>query len=128
MANILSLTNTTASPVTIPASASPTTLVTYLLGENNYQAVEINSTIVVNGAAGSTAQSIIFEFKFNGVVQESLTKNIFAAANQEYPITFVAMAKVNGKGTLTLTVRANGGTADVNTNVVVQNAYILGHY
>jgi len=127
MANVLSLTNVTGSPVTVPATGAPATLITYQVGENNYQALEIKFTATLTTAAGSTAQSIIVEFKFGGVVFESISTTTRAAAS-DLPLHFNAMARLNGKGALTVTLRANGGSADANSSLTIQNTYILGHY
>lgn len=137
MASILSISNTRSTPVTIPASASPTTLVTFNVGENNYQAVEVDSTVTITTAAGSTSQAIIFEMRVNGTVipattgQAGIIKNIVAAGavgtlDTVTPIRIIA--KVNNRASVTLTVRANGGTADTNTTVTVQTAYALAHF
>lgn len=137
MASILSISNTRSTAVTIPASASPTTLVTFNVGENNYQAVEVDSTVTITTAAGSTPQAIIFEMRVNGTVipattgQAGIIKNIVAAGavgtlDTVTPIRIIA--KVNNRASVTLTVRANGGTADTNTTVTVQTAYALAHF
>lgn len=127
MANILSISNVTGTPVPTPATGAPATLITYALGENNYQAIEIKAMLLLTTTASSTPQTIIVELKFGGVVLENFVKTITAAVTETY-IQLDWMARINGKGNLTVTLRANGGTADANTNITVQNTYILGHY
>ncbi len=125
MANILSLSNTTGSPVTIPVAASPATLITYSLGENNYQAIEITATILLTTAGTSTAQDVTFEFKSGATVLETIIKKSKAAVD-DHILSLDLMTKVNSKAVLTLTVKA--AAADANTSATVQNTYILAHY
>jgi hypothetical protein len=125
MANILSLSNTTGSPVTVPVAASPATIATYALGENNYQAIEFNVTILMVTAGTSTAQDVTFEFKNGATVMETIIKKSKAAVD-DHLLHLSLMAKMNAKATITLTVKA--AAADANTSVTVQNTYILGHY
>lgn len=126
MANVLSLTQQTGSPVTIPASGSPSTLLTYQASENNYQAIEIKTTVLIITAGGSVAQDLSFEFKVNGVTKEMIIKKAKAAVD-DHVLHLNYLDRINGKSAITLTVRGLT-SADAGTNVTVQNVYILGHY
>lgn len=128
MANILSLSNTSGSPVTVPANGSPSVLSTLLVGENNYQAIELEAMLTLTTAGGSAAQSIEFDFRIDGVVQKTYTKNTTAAASTT-PYNIKWMARVNKKCTITLTLKAaSGGAVDANTNAVVNALYAQGHF
>ena len=126
MANILSLTNVTGTPTSLPASGAPATLITYSLGENNYQAVELNAMINLVTTAATVGANVIYEFKSGATVLETITKAVTAVANDQV-ITIALMAKINGKATLTLTVRSSSA-ADATVVSTVNNTYIMGHY
>lgn len=128
MANILSLSNTSGLAVTVPANASPATLATLQVGENNYQGIELEAALTLTHGGTSTAQNVEFDFRIDGVVQKTYTKNILASTGIT-PHLLKWLVKVNKKCTLTLTLKvASGGAADANTNVVVNAFYAQGHF
>lgn len=128
MTNILSLSNTSGNPVTVPATASPATLATLTVGENNYQAIELSSMVTITTAGTSTAQNIDIDFRIDGVVSKTFALNTLAAVHVR-PTNLQWMVKVNKKCTLTMTLKASsGGAADANSNVVVNSFYAEGHF
>ncbi len=126
MGNILSLTNVTGTPTSLPASGAPATLITYSVGENNYQAIQVIATINLVTTAGTVGANVIYELKSGATVIETITKAVTAVANDQV-ITINLMAKLNAKATLTLTVRSSSA-ADATVVSTVNNAYIIGHY
>ena len=126
MANILSLSNVTGTPTSLPASGAPATLITYAVGENNYQAIEVKAMINLVTTSGTVAANVIYELKTGATVLETITKAVTAVANDQV-ITMNLMAKLNAKATLTLTVRCSSA-ADATVVSTVNNTYILGYY
>jgi hypothetical protein len=127
MANVLSNSITTGTPVTVPAAGAPATISTLKVGENNYQALEILSTVsMVNTGGATVAQDVAFDIRWNGVVVETIPKTNAAAAGQ-FLIPIMCLLKKNGKGTLTVTVRGLT-SADATSSVTSLNFFVMGHY
>ena len=126
MANILSLSNVTGTPTSLPISSSPATLITYSVGENNYQAIHVIAMINLVTTSGTTPANVVYELKSGATVLETITKAVTAVANDQV-ITINLMAKLNAKATLTLTVKSSSA-ADATVVSTVQNTYILGYY
>ncbi len=123
MGTILASSNTDGTPTNMPILASSATLLTFALGENNYDLVEVEVTVYIVTAAGSTLQDMTFNFLEGANSIETIVKKSRAAAD-DFVLNLRFVGKVSKKTTLTVKVGATA--ADANTQFTLKNYTVTG--
>ena len=123
MAQVLTFSNTDGSATGMPILASSATLVSYALGENSYDMVEIELTVLITTNASSTAQDITINFLEGSNSLETIVKKSKAAID-DHVLNLRFVAKVNKKTTLTVKIGATAADA-TNTQFTLKNYSII---
>jgi len=101
------------------------TMGTCSISENRFPFLEVNAVVNFTTATNSTAQTASLQF-INSTgpttlqsFSQGLTASVQSIANH-----YAGVYRKNDKGTITVVLAA--GTADANTNVILQGFYIIG--